>query len=338
MMGPSVQTANPETSAEETDQTGRTPAAPAIAVDRLHHAYGERTALNGVSIQIAAGEIFGFLGPNGSGKTTLFKILTTLIRPRSGRVEIFGSDLTRHAGRVRHLLGVAFQYPSLDGKLTCAENLRHHGHLYGIRGKALEGRIDELLTRFGLADRAGDRTEKLSGGQRRRVELAKAVLHRPRLLLLDEPATGLDPGARQELWRDLVRLQKQDGVTVALTTHLMDEAEGCDRLAVMHEGKVVALGTPAELKSEIGGDVIYIEADDPQPLAAAMAEKFRTEAHVVDHRIRLEQPDAHRFIAQLFEAFPGAIKSVRIGQPTLEDVFVHRTGHRFWAEGETEDA
>jgi len=305
---------------------------PAIIASGLHHRYDTLTALDRVDITIATGEIFGFLGPNGSGKSTLFKILATLVTPSSGDAALFGHDIASGAAEIRHLLGVAFQHPSLDGQLSCAENLRHHGHLYGLRGKPLEQRIDELLTRFGLKDRASDRVAKLSGGMQRRVELAKAILHRPRLLLLDEPATGLDPGARQEVWRDLETLRRDEGVTVVLTTHLMEEAERCDRLAVMNHGRIVALGSPDELKAEIGGDVIYIEAESPDSLAAEITKKLDVTAQVVDNQIRIERPEAHRFIASLIEAFPGAIQTVRIGKPTLEDVFVHRTGHRFWEE------
>jgi ABC-2 type transport system ATP-binding protein len=313
-------------------RAGEGPTASAIVVRDLSHRYDTRTALMNVSFTIAAGEVFGFLGPNGSGKTTLFKILTTLLRPSSGNALVFDSDVVRDSARVRHMLGVAFQLPSLDGKLSCAENLRHHGHLYGLRGGELQHRIDELLKRFGLAERYHERTEKLSGGLRRRVELAKAVLHRPRLLLLDEPATGLDPGARQDLWRDLTALREQEGVTIVLTTHLMDEAERCDRLAIMNHGQIVALGSPDELKAEIGGDVIYVEAMEPDRLALDIHARLNVDAQVVDGRVRIEQPSAHTFITTLIESFPGVIQSVRVGKPTLEDVFVHRTGHTFWDE------
>jgi ABC-2 type transport system ATP-binding protein len=303
----------------------------AVVVSDLVHRYGTRTALDGVSLRVPGGEIFGLLGPNGSGKTTLFKILTTLIRPTAGTAAVFGADITRDPAGVRRMLGVAFQNPSLDGKLTCLENLIHHGHLYGWRGRALASRAGELLEQFGLADRRREAAEKLSGGLRRRLELAKAILHRPRLLILDEPATGLDPGARQEVWRDLFALRAEQGITVVLTTHLMDEAERCDRLAIMNVGRVVAQGAPDALKAEIGGDVIWVEADEPEKLSAEIRTRLHVGAECVEGGVRIEMPDAHRFVTTLIEAFPGAVRSIRMGKPTLDDVFLHHTGKSFAA-------
>ncbi|HUR38220.1 MAG TPA: ABC transporter ATP-binding protein, partial [Planctomycetota bacterium] len=239
-----------------------------VEIDGLTHRYGERLALDGVSFSVRKGEVFGLLGPNGGGKTTLFKILSTALRPTSGSARIEGVDVRDDA--VRRRIGVVFQAPGLDQKLTVAENLLHQGHLYGLRGAALRRRIDEELGRFKLSDRARDRVEKLSGGLQRRVELAKALLHQPEILLLDEPSTGLDPGARRDLW-DALRSLK--GVTVLLTTHLLEEAERCDRLAILHKGKLVALGAPLDLRGEIGGDVVTIRAKDAEALAAAIREK-----------------------------------------------------------------
>jgi ABC-2 type transport system ATP-binding protein len=310
-------------------QIDSTPKVRAVVASDITHRYGDRMALDRVSLSVAEGEIFGLLGPNGSGKTTLFKILTTLLRPTSGTATLFSSDIATDPAGVRRLLGVAFQNPSLDGKLTCLENLVHHGHLYGLRGRTLATRSLELLERFGLADRRGDQTEKLSGGLKRRLELAKAILHRPRLLILDEPATGLDPGARQDVWRDLFTLRKDEKITVVLTTHLMDEAERCDRLAIMNGGQVVAQGSGDELKAEIGGDVISVETADPEKLAADIAARFSLTAQCVEGAVRIEMPEAHKFVATLIEAFPGAVRSVHLGKPTLEDVFLHHTGRPF---------
>src|SRR6185503_11397498 len=215
-------------------------AAPALTTNELTHRYGERVALDRVSIGVAAGEIFGLLGPNGGGKTTLFRILSTLVRPTSGSATILGLDLLRDTGALRSRLGVVFQAPSLDKKLKVRENLAHQGHLYGLAGAALRRRIDHLLLEFNLRDRAGDLVETLSGGLQRRVEIAKSLLHRPELLLLDEPSTGLDPGARIDLWQTLYRLRDQQGVTALLTTHLMEEAERCDRVAIIDLGRIVA--------------------------------------------------------------------------------------------------
>jgi ABC-2 type transport system ATP-binding protein len=289
-------------------------------------------ALRDVSFQVQRGEIFGLLGPNGGGKTTLFKILSTLLVPEVGVVRIAGLDVRSNPHDIRHHLGVAFQNPSLDKKLTAEENLRHHGHLYGLHGKALDERIRLMLERVNLQDRAHDIVETLSGGMARRVELAKTLLHSPELLLLDEPSTGLDPGARRDLWEQLRTLRTRDGVTVLLTTHLMEEAAGCDRLALLHHGQIVALGSPDQLTSEIGGDVLTVHTDDPEKLAEEIRERFQCPATVLDGTVRIEREDGHQFIPQLVEALPGRIQGISLGKPTLEDVFIHRTGHRLWED------
>ncbi len=306
-----------------------------VEVDNLTYVYppverrGEpRRALNGVTFSVRRGEIFGLLGPNGGGKTTLFKILSTLMAPSGGSVFIDGHNAANESHEVRRLLGVAFQSPSLDKKLTAEENLRHQGHLYGLRGAELKARISEMLGRVGLQDRAQDLVEGLSGGMARRVELAKTLLHRPVLLLLDEPSTGLDPGARRDLWDHLKLLRARDGVTVLLTTHLMEEAAQCDRLALLHRGEVVALGTPEQLVSEIGGDVITVSTRDPESLRVEIEKRFQCPATLLDSTVRIERDAGHQFIPLLVQAFPGRIEAVSLGKPTLEDVFIHRTGHR----------
>ena len=304
---------------------------PAIAVDDVRYRYGEREALSGVSFEVERGEIFGLLGPNGSGKTTLFKILSTLVRPFAGVVRVFGHDIAAEASWVRRRLGVVFQRPSVDGKLTVAENLQHHGHLYGVRGAALSEGVHTMLQRLGLVDRAGDRVETLSGGMQRRVELAKGLLHGPDLLVLDEPSTGLDPGARRDFNQYLSQLRQQDGVTVILTTHYMEEAERCDRVGIMHGGRLVSLGAPDALKATLGGDVVVIHPQDAAALRAKIRERFGVEPAEVDGTLRVELPRGHEFIRELVESFPTEVKSVTFGKPTLEDVFIHRTGHRFWA-------
>jgi len=223
---------------------------PAIAVQGLVHRYENRTALDGVSFDVQPAELFGLLGPNGSGKTTLFRILSTLMLPVGGRAVILGHDSAKDPTQLRREIGVVFQAQSIDLKLTAAENLRHQGHLYGLRGSGLQSRVKEILERVGLADRARDMAETFSGGMQRRLELAKGLLHGPRVLLLDEPTTGLDPGARRDLWQYLRILRDEEHVTVLVTTHLMEETERCDRLAILNEGKLLALGTPVERKSE----------------------------------------------------------------------------------------
>src|SRR5215813_9555798 len=230
-----------------------------IVVCDIVHRYAGRPALNGVSFDVQPAELFGLLGPNGSGKTTLFRILSTLMVPVGGRAVIMGYDTAREPNQVRRHIGVVFQAQSIDVKLTAAENLYHQGHLYGLHGSALKMRVNEMLERVALANRAGDKAETFSGGMQRRLELAKGLLHHPSVLLLDEPTTGLDPGARRDLWQYLQILRDEERVSVIVTTHLMEEADRCDRLAILNEGKLVALGTPAELKQEIGGDVIWLE-------------------------------------------------------------------------------
>src|SRR5215467_9422723 len=275
---------------------------------------------------------FGLLGPNGSGKTTLFRILSTLMVPSAGAATIVGIDAVRDPGTLRRHIGVVFQAQSVDPKLTAYENLWHQGHLYGLHGRELKKRIHEILTRVGLLDRAKDRVETFSGGMQRRIELAKGLLHHPEVLLLDEPTTGLDPGARRDLWQYLQILRDEERVSVIVTTHLMEEAERCDRLAILSEGNLVALGTPEELTREIGGDVILLEARDPKRLAEQIREKFHVDATVMDQHVRLEIEGGHRFVPDVVEAFPGEIQSLSVSKPTLEDVFIHRTGHRFWNE------
>ena len=324
-------TDSPEASA---DISGRATSS-AIVIDNLRHAYGDRSALSGVSFDVRPAEIFGLLGPNGSGKTTMFRILSTLMTPTAGRAAIAGFDVVASPANVRRQIGVVFQAQSIDVKLSAFENLWHIGHLYGMRGSALKTRVKEMLERVALADRANEKTETFSGGMQRRLELAKGLLHRPSVLLLDEPTTGLDPGARIDLWQYLKVLRDQEGVTVLVTTHLMEEAERCDRLAILSEGKLVALGTPAELKSEIGGDVILLESSNPEALAGKMRTRFNVAPQVLDGRVRLEREAGHKFITEVVEAFPGEIDSVSVSKPTLEDVFIDRTGHRFWMEEQT---
>ena len=305
---------------------------PAISVRDIVHRYGERTALNGVSFDVSRAELFGLLGPNGSGKTTLFRILSTLMVPVAGHATILGHNPAQDPDNLRRKIGVVFQAQSIDLKLTAAENLVHQGHLYGLRGATLKKRVAEILGRVGLSDRATDKAETFSGGMQRRLELAKGLLHGPNVLLLDEPTTGLDPGARRDLWQYLRILREEEQVTILVTTHLMEEAERCDRLVILNEGRVVALGTPAELKQEIGGDVIVMETKDPERLAGRIRTQFGVDTQVLETQVRIEKEHGHRFVMDLVQSFPGEIDSVSIAKPSLEDVFIRRTGHRFWTE------
>jgi ABC-2 type transport system ATP-binding protein len=312
----------------------RTPSV--ISVENLAHQYDERAALSGVSFDVRRAELFGLLGPNGSGKTTMFRILSTLMIPSGGRAVILGHDAAKDPNSLRRQIGVVFQAQSIDVKLTAAENLMHQGHLYGLRGKTLKSRIQEMLCRVGLSDRANEKAETFSGGMQRRLELAKGLLHHPSVLLLDEPTTGLDPGARIDLWRYLQILRDEEKVTLLVTTHLMEEAERCDRLAFLNEGKLVALGTPAELKHEIGGDVIVLDAKDAESLAERIRIRYHIDVKVVQGQVRLERENGHRFITDVVEAFPGDIEAISVSKPSLEDVFIRRTGHKFWTERDEE--
>jgi ABC-2 type transport system ATP-binding protein len=305
---------------------------PAVDIAHLAHRYGERQAISNLSMSVAAGEIFAILGPNGSGKTTLFRVLSTLIPIQQGDASVLGHDLRREPDAVRAQLGVVFQAPSVDKKLTVMENITHHGRLYGLAGRELRVRADEMLTRLGLADRKRELVEKLSGGLRRRVELANGMLHRPRLLLLDEPSTGLDPGARSDVWNYLKQVRDETGVTVVLTTHLLDEAAAADRVAIMHRGQLAALDTPTALQAAVGGDAITIRTGAAHSLAADIEQRLKIPAKVVDGTVRLEMPDGHAWIPKLVEAFPDRVESITLGKPTLEDVFIHFTGHRFWSD------
>jgi ABC-2 type transport system ATP-binding protein len=297
-----------------------------VSVENLVLKYGARTALASVSFEVREREIFGVLGPNGGGKSTLFKVLSTMLQPTAGWARVAGFDVERQAAEVRRRIGVVFQSQSLDRKLTVEENLRAQGHLYGLRGQALADRMEEVMSRLGLADRRKELVEALSGGLRRRVEIAKGLLHRPAVLLMDEPSTGLDPGARRELWRYIEELRGAQGITVLLTTHLLDEADRCDRLVLLHEGRLVVAGSPAELKARIGGDVVVLEVADPDEMRQRIEARLGVRAAARNASLRVEIGNGHRFITEVVEAFPGAIQSVALHKPTLEDVFLDETG------------
>jgi ABC-2 type transport system ATP-binding protein len=301
----------------------------AITVEGVRHTYGSRQALAGIDFRVGRAETFALLGPNGGGKTTLFRILSTLLRPTAGRARILGDDVVQGRDRVRTRLGVVFQRPSLDPKLTVAETLLHHGHLDGLSGATLRHASEAMLDRLGLTGRERDRVEHLSGGLQRRLELAKALVHRPQVLVLDEPGTGLDPGARRDFAGLLAEVRERDGVTIALTTHFMDEAERCDRVGILDQGHLVALGSPTELTVSLGGDIVVVQAHRPAALESRIRDRFACDAALVDGTIRIECPRGHEFVREVVEAFPGEIQSITYGRPTLEDVFVHRTGHQF---------
>ena len=297
-----------------------------ILVENLTHRYGSRVALSNIGFEVKKGEIFGLLGPNGGGKSTLFRILSTMMVPTAGTASVAGFDVARQPGEVRRRIGVVFQTQSLDKALTVGENLRGQGHLHGLSGAELRGRMEHVMTRLGLIERRDDLVETLSGGLKRRVEIAKGLLHRPVVLLMDEASTGLDPGARRELWQYVEELRDREGVTILLTTHILDEADRCDRLVLLHQGSVVAEGPPATLRARIGGDVVVLHTLDAAGLAPKIESRFGVTPSVMDGQLRVEIGNGHRFITEVVEAFPGAIESVGLHKPTLEDVFVRETG------------
>ncbi len=308
----------------------------AIQADGIEYSYATRRALAGVSFAVARAEMFGFLGPNGSGKTTLFRVLSTLLPVQAGLARVLGYDLSRETLAVRSRVGVVFQYPSVDLKLTVRENLVCHGHLFGIPRRELRERSAGMLELLGLIGRADEMVETLSGGLRRRVELAKALLHRPELLLLDEPTSGLDPSARREFLNHLDELRRRDGTTVVLTTHHTDEAERCECVAILDEGRLVACAPPQELKAGLGGDVLVLKTGTPERVQRRLAQDLKLKSHIVDGTVRIERPRAHEIICEVVDALGGEIHSLEFGRPTLEDVFVHVTGHRFVATDRAE--
>ena len=301
---------------------------PAIDAADLSFAYGERQALDSVTFCVEPGEIFAILGPNGGGKSTLFRLLSTLIPLQRGAIEIFGHALPAEQLAIRRLMGVVFQSPSLDRKLTVLENMLSQAALFGVVGKAAKERCEALLDQFGLADRAKELSEKLSGGQRRRVEIAKGMIHSPQMLLMDEPSTGLDPGVRRELGQLLDQLRRE-GMTVVMTTHLLEEAERADRLAILDQGRLVALDTPEALRQSVGGDVVSVSCREAPSLSDDILHEFEVAATTVDGGLRLEVADGGQLVGQLMQRFGDRVSSITVGRPTLEDVFVAKTGHRF---------
>lgn len=303
-----------------------------VKVEKLSHQYRERKALKQISFEVSRGEIFGFLGPNGSGKTTLFRILSTFFPVLEGNAFMNGYSLRTHTIEVRKKMGVVFQYPSLDDKLTVKENLTHQGHLYGLSGTNLKSKIEELLKRFDITDRKNEMVSKLSGGLKRRVEIAKSLLHQPDILLLDEPSNGLDPGAKKDMWDYLKHLNQSRGLTLLVTTHLMDEAEECHRLLIMNRGEIAASGTPEVLKKEIGEEVLIIKTKEKEALAADIQKKLGIKPQIKQNELHIEQTGASELLTKVFKLFSERLDSALVRRPTLEDVFLKRTGHYFIEE------
>ena len=298
---------------------------PAVRAAGVEFAYGDRQALRGVDFEVEPGAAFGFLGPNGSGKSTLFKLLSTLVPLQQGAVSILGHDLAREAAAIRRRVGVVFQSPAVDKKLTVQENLRYGGLMLGLGGAELQARIDACLASADLTDRRKDNVEDLSGGLRRRVEIAKCLLSQPDLVLLDEASTGLDPAARREMWKVL---RAQDGLTVLFTTHLMEEAAEADRLMLLDEGNVVAHGRPGELMEEVGGQVLELESAAAEQLQAQLRSELSVEATLLDQTLRMDGENVHELVPEIMKRYGDQVRRLQLAHPSLEDVFLHRTGKR----------
>ncbi len=307
-----------------------------IAVARnIRYNYGTRTALDDVTFSVTAGILFGLLGPNGSGKTTLFRLLATLIPMQSGELSVCGFDVTTQQSSVRRQLGVTFQSPALDVRLTVAENLKCHGSLYGLSGATLNRRVSEMLEQFGIVDRRQTIVGTLSGGLKRRVELAKGMMHNPKVLLLDEPTSGLDPRARQEFWEFVTAQQQTQGTTMIVATHLMPEAELCDRVLLLDRGRTVAEGTPMELQSRLDGERLSVRLRDATSHLDSLRTLIGGHVELQGDRITLRASNPAEQIREIMHAFGDQILSLELTRPSLEDVFLELTGRSLSQTGDS---
>jgi ABC-2 type transport system ATP-binding protein len=298
----------------------------AIEVTSLEKSFGEIEAVRGVSFDVAAGEVFGFLGPNGAGKTTTINMLCTLTKPSGGSALVAGHDVVRERDDVRRHIGLVFQDPTLDGYLTAEQNLRLHAELYGVDRTLVPARMRQVLEMVGLWERKDTPVRTFSGGMRRRLEIARGFMHSPRVLFLDEPTIGLDPQTRSSIWRYISQLKEAEEITIFMTTHYMDEAEFCDRIAIMDRGEIVALDTPEALKAQVGADRVRIQTEDDDAAIATLAERFGLEAQIAEGAVTFYVPSGEEFVPRLFAELGVPIRSVSVSRPTLDDVFMSYTG------------
>ncbi len=301
-------------------------ASPAVEVEALVRRFGAFTAVDGVSFEVEPGELFGFLGPNGAGKTTTISMLCTLLEPTEGRARVAGHDVVEDPDAVRRSIGLVFQETTLDDLLTGAENLRFHGVLYGVPEAEVNRRMQPLLEMVGLTDRADHRVQNYSGGMKRRLEIARGLLHAPRVLFLDEPTIGLDPQTRAHIWDYVETLRRREQTTMFLTTHAMDEAERCDRIAIIDHGRIVAIDTPTTLKASVGADTVEVSAEDPAEVLRQVKQALDVDGEQVGDGLRFSVTEGEKFVPRLFEHAHG-IFSVSVRRPTLDDVFIKYTGH-----------
>jgi ABC-2 type transport system ATP-binding protein len=297
-----------------------------VEVENLTRKFGQLTAVDGVSFQVDQGEIFGFLGPNGAGKTTTINILCTLLLPTSGRASVCGHDVVKQRNQVRHCIGLVFQDPTLDEYLTAEQNLLFHAYAYNISREVRDKRLKELLTLVDLWDRRKSKVQTYSGGMKRRLEIARGLLHYPRVLFLDEPTLGLDPQTRYLLWEHIRALRRQENLTIFMTTHYMDEAENCDRIAIIDHGQIVALDTPKGLKDMVGGDMVTLQVENNEAAVQELKERYGISAQVQDSMVAFSVPRGEEFIPEFVRGFNSRLLSIGVRRPTLDDVFLKVTG------------
>jgi ABC-2 type transport system ATP-binding protein len=299
---------------------------PAVRVDGLQKKYGDLEAVKGIEFEVSPGEVFGFLGPNGAGKTTTIGMLCTLVRPTGGAASVAGHDVLAERDEVRRNIGLVFQDPTLDAYLTAEQNLRFHGELYGLPKDAMNERIGQVLEMVDLTDRKDSKVQTFSGGMKRRLEIARGLLHSPRVLFLDEPTIGLDPQTRAAIWNYIKQLKDTEDITIFLTTHYMEEAEYCDRIAIIDHGEIVVLDTPEKLKASIGEDRVQIDTNDDEAAIAALKERFEIDAGMSEGSVTFSVPSGEAFVPRLFAELGVPIRSVHVARPSLDDVFMNYTG------------
>jgi len=299
-----------------------------IEVKNLTKNFGSVTAVDGISFSVKKGEIFGFLGPNGAGKSTTISMLATLLEPTSGEAKISNFNILTEKNNVRKSIGLVFQDPSLDDRLTAEENLKFHARLYGVSREDYKKRIEEVLDLVELKDRRNDIVKTFSGGMKRRLEIARGLIHYPAVLFLDEPTLGLDPQTRAHLWEYILKLKNEKKMTIFMTTHYMNEAEYCDRIAIIDRGKIVALDTPANLKKKIGGDIIRMKSAEKNSLEKELEKRYKLKIKEEDEFVEIEVPNAETFMPRLFNELDSKIESIELRRPTLDDVFLKLTGKR----------
>jgi ABC-2 type transport system ATP-binding protein len=298
----------------------------AVTVDGLVKRYDEVEAVRGIAFEVHAGEVFGFLGPNGAGKSTTINMLCTLVRPSAGFAQVAGHDVVAERDEVRRNIGLVFQDTTLDGYLTAEQNLRLHGELYGVPRNALEQRMSQVMQMVGLWERRSSLVNTFSGGMKRRLEIARGLLHSPRVLFLDEPTVGLDPQTRSSIWSYIRELKEREDITIFMTTHYMDEAEYCDRIAIMDHGRIIVLDTPEALKAKVGKDRVQIKTDDDPAAIAALRERFGIDATIAEGAVTFGVGEGEQFVPRLFAELVVPIRAVSVARPSLDDVFMAHTG------------